>query len=114
LDIDVLREALPERHVYQPIPRHPNVTRDLAVIVPRSVLAEQIIKTVHTAHPRHLRAIRIVDVFTHESLGPDRKSVAFSMSFQAEDRTLKDEDVTASVDAVVAALARDLQAELRS
>lgn len=114
LDIDVLREALPERHVYQPIPRHPNVTRDLAVIVPRSVLAEQIIKTVHTAHPRHLRAIRIVDVFTHESLGPDRKSIAFSMSFQAEDRTLKDKDVTASVDAVVAALARELQAELRS
>lgn len=113
-DIDVLRQALPERQVYQPVPRYPSVIRDLAVIVPRSIRAEQIEETVRKVGPKHLRSIRIVDVFTHESLGPDRKSIAFSMSFQAEDRTLKDDDVSASVDAVVEMLAHELQAELRS
>ena len=113
LEIDVLREALPERQMYAPVPRYPSVTRDLAVIVSRSVSAEQIVSAVRKAAPKHLRGMRIVDVFTHESLGADRKSVAFTMTFQAEDRTLTDKDINASVDAVVATLGSELQAELR-
>ena len=114
LDIDVLRQALPERQVYRPVPRYPSVTRDLAVVLPQDILAAEIMKVVEAARPQYLRSVRIIDVFTHDSLGAGRKSVAFSMTFQADDRTLKDEDITTSVDGVVAALKKDLQAELRS
>ncbi|MFZ1731180.1 MAG: phenylalanine--tRNA ligase subunit beta [Bacteroidota bacterium] len=113
LDIDVLRSALPERQTYKPVAKYPSVTRDLAIIVAEGVLADQISHAVQSAKPAHLRSVRIVDVFTHESLGKDRKSVAFTMTFQADDRTLTEEDINTSVDTVVAALKQDLHAELR-
>jgi phenylalanyl-tRNA synthetase beta chain len=114
LDVEALRAGLPEKRMYAPIAKFPSVVRDLAVIVAQGVHAEQISRTVRNCRPAYLRDVRVMDVFTHENLGVDRKSVAFSMTFQADDRTLTDEDIKASVDAVVAALAQDLQAELRT
>jgi phenylalanyl-tRNA synthetase beta chain len=113
LDVDILREAVPERQTYNPVPRYPSVTRDLAIVVALDVKADDITAAVRKAQPRYLRGVRVVDVFTHESLGKDRKSVAVTMTFQAEDKTLKDEDINASVDAVVSMMRRELQAELR-
>ena len=113
LDVDILREAVPERQTYTPVPRYPSVTRDLAIVVALDVKADDITAAVRKVPPRYLRGVRVVDVFTHESLGKDRKSVAVTMTFQAEDKTLKDEDINASVDAVVSNMRQELQAELR-
>ncbi len=114
LDVEVLRGALPEKQVYVPVAKFPSVVRDLAVIVSSGIRSEQITGAVRNCGPAYLRSVRIVDVFTHESLGVDRKSVAFSMTFQADNRTLTDEDIKASVDAIITALTQELHAELRA
>lgn len=113
LDVEVLHAAIPERQKFVPVAKYPSVTRDLAVIVAKDIQASQISATVLLGKPAFLKSVRVVDVFTHESLGSDHKSVAFTMTFQAEDRTLTDQDINASVEAIVTALRRDLQAELR-
>ncbi|MBE0645153.1 MAG: phenylalanine--tRNA ligase subunit beta [Bacteroidetes bacterium] len=114
LDIDLLCEALPKRQRYVSVAKYPSMTRDLAVLVAKDILAEQITRTVQLGNPAYLKSVRVVDVFTHGSIGKDRKSVAFTMTFQADERTLTDEDINDSVDAIVSALKRELQAELRA
>jgi phenylalanyl-tRNA synthetase beta chain len=113
LELAVLEDALPERQMYSAVPRHPSVIRDLAILVARSVQAREIEQTVRGAGPAHLKDIRVVDVFTHESLGAEKKSVAFTMSFQAEDHTLTDEEISVAMDAVINAVKEKLGAELR-
>jgi phenylalanyl-tRNA synthetase beta chain len=113
LDVEVLRSALPERQTYKPIAKYPSVTRDLAIIVAEDIRSEQIERVVQSGKPANLRSVYIVDVFTHENLGKDRKSIAFTMTFQADDRTLTEQEINASVDSIIAALKQDLQAELR-
>jgi len=113
-DVQLLRDALPERQMYTPIARYPSVTRDLAVLVTKDVRAGQIVETVWKADTGHLRNVRIVDVFTHESIGPDRKSIAFTMTFQSDDHTLKDSEVNAAVERIITAVQRKCSAELRT
>ncbi|MDT8324443.1 MAG: hypothetical protein RRA94_10045, partial [Bacteroidota bacterium] len=113
LDLAVLESALPERQTYRAVPRYPSVTRDLAIVVTKDVQAREIEDAVRAANPAHLRDVRVVDVFTHESLGAEKKSIAFTMSFQAADHTLTDEEIGAAMDAVVAAVKTTLGAELR-
>ena len=114
LDVQLLRDALPERQMYTPIARYPSVTRDLAVLVSRDVRAGQIADTVRKADTGYLRNVRVVDVFTNESIGPDRKSIAFTMTFQSDDHTLKDAEVNRAVERIVQALQTELGAELRT
>lgn len=114
LDVQMLSDALPKRQMYTPIARYPSVTRDLAVIVAKNVRASQITDTVRKADPGYLRDLRIVDVFTHESIGLNKKSVAFTMTFQSNDHTLKDNEVNQAVELVIQAVQSELGAELRT
>ncbi len=114
LDVQLLHDALPDRQIFTPVARYPSVTRDLAVLVSKDVRAGRIVETVRKADPGHLRDVRIVDVFTHESIGTDRKSIAFTMTFQSDDHTLKDSEVNQAVEQVMQAVQRDLGAELRT
>jgi len=114
LDVQLLHDALPDRQIFTPVARYPSVTRDLAVLVSKDVRAGRIVETVRKADPGHLRDVRIVDVFTHESIGTDRKSIAFTMTFQSDDHTLKDSEVNQAVGQVMQAVQRDLGAELRT
>ncbi|MFA6234689.1 MAG: phenylalanine--tRNA ligase subunit beta [Bacteroidota bacterium] len=113
LDVEVLRAALHERQSFRPVAKYPSVTRDLAIVVAKDIQSDHISRVVQFGNPAYLRSVRVVDVFTHESIGNDRKSVAFTMTFQADDRTLTEQDINTSVDAIVTALQQELHAELR-
>lgn len=113
-DIDVLRTSVPDRRTFTPVPKFPSVTRDLAIVVDAGIPAARVIESVRSAQTDFLRDVRVVDVFSHDALGGNRKSVAFTMTFQSELRTLRDEEINASIDAIVTVLRRDLGAELRA
>ncbi|MDX9757940.1 MAG: phenylalanine--tRNA ligase subunit beta [Bacteroidota bacterium] len=114
LDIDTLRDAVSDRQTYVPVPKFPSVTRDLAIVVDASIPAARIVETVRNTRAANLRNVRVVDVFSNESLGRNRKSVAFTMTFQSEERTLRDDEINGAVDAIVTSLRRDFTAELRA
>jgi phenylalanyl-tRNA synthetase beta chain len=112
-EVDVLREVLTEQQAYTAVAKFPAVLRDLAVIVEEVVTADALNKSIAASGAANLREWRVVDVFRHDSLGAGKKSMAFSMTFRADDRTLKDDEIQAAVRAVLEALRRDHQAELR-
>jgi phenylalanyl-tRNA synthetase beta chain len=90
---------------------YPSVEEDLAVVVAADVAAARV-RAVIESFPL-VRSASIFDVYTGPPVPPGRKSLAFSVSYQAPDRTLKDEDVARQRERIVARLQAELGAELR-
>jgi phenylalanyl-tRNA synthetase beta chain len=87
----------------RPVPRHPAVERDLAVVVPGDRLAGEVEALVRAAGGPLLADVHLFDVYRGTPLADHDKSLAFRLTFQA-DRTLTETEVEAAVAAVTAAL----------
>ncbi|WP_300765731.1 phenylalanine--tRNA ligase subunit beta [uncultured Bifidobacterium sp.] len=97
----------------RPISAYPPVKQDLAFTVPTSVSAAQLAHTIRDAAGDELEDIHVFDVFTGGQLGEGVKSLAFSVTFRAMDRTLTAQDSERIRGAIVDA-ARSLGASLRA
>jgi len=113
LDFEALAEQAVLRADYNPLPRYPAASRDIAVVVDRSVAAGELATTIREAGGDILESVRVFDVYTGERLGADKKSVALALLYRHGERTLTDEEVTAAHERVTAALAEKHGAELR-
>jgi len=113
LDFEALAEAAVLRANYDPLPRYPAASRDIAVVVGGGVPAGDLVATVRAAGGAFLESVRVFDVYTGERLGADKKSVALALVYRHGERTLTDEEVAGAHERVVAALAERHGAELR-
>lgn len=107
---DLLKARLPR---FQPLSRFPEVTRDLAVLVDKALCVADLDGNIRKAAGDVLKNLKLFDVYSGEGIDPKRKSLAFSLTFQHPSRTLKDEEVNASMAAVIACLEREFGANLR-
>ncbi len=113
LDVELLIAKAQERPVYQPIPRYPAVSRDLAIVVPDKVENASIEKVITRVGQGLLRQIRLFDLYRGQQVTEGYKSMAYSLTWQAEDRTLTDEEVNALHQQIEEALSQELGADLR-
>ncbi len=114
LDLDYLMDQYEEIPNFDRIPRFPTVTRDMALVVKEDVLAGQIIDTITKAGGELVKDVHVFDVYQGEHLEKGEKSIACSILYLDPERTLKDEDVEASYQAILSRLQEDLDAKLRS
>ena len=98
---------------YTPVSRFPAITRDIALVVERSVPAATLESIIRANGGRLVTAVRLFDLYQGEKMAEDKKSIAFSITYQDPERTLTDEEVVQAHDKVVKALAEEAQAELR-
>ena len=98
IDVAALQAASGGAPRFRPLAKFPSVTRDLAVVVGRGVEHGQIERTLGAAREPLLAGVELFDVFTDdkgEKVAADRKSLAYSLTYRADDRTLKTEEVNA-------------------
>ena len=107
----VLEGRLPE---FQEISKFPEVRRDLAVIVDKSVSAAELMENVRTVAGTYLTDLRLFDVYEGKGIDPKRKSLALGLTFRDQSRTLGDEDVNLAVGQVIDLLEKNYKAELRN
>jgi phenylalanyl-tRNA synthetase beta chain len=112
IDLGTLAKAAPELTSFRAFASVPALRQDIAVTLPESVPAEEVLSRVRTAGGETLAQASVFDVYTSEKLGPGRRSLALALSFQDRERTLTDEDVAPLRERIVAALA-ELGGELR-
>ena len=96
-----------------PLPRHPSIVRDLAVVVDAALSARAVRDTIRSAAPRTLVGIREFDRYAGKNIPAGRVSLALHLTFRAPDRTLTDAEVTRTVDTIVERLAAEHGAVLR-
>lgn len=112
LDVSPLYEGgRPAR--YTPISRFPSVTRDLALIVGEEVPAGDVVAALR-ASSRLVRDVGVFDVFTGKAVAAGKKSLGVRLVYQAEDRTLTDEEVNAACGEAFNQVAATFGAQLRS
>lgn len=114
LKLDQLFATRGTRMRFVPLERYPAVERDIAVVTDRDMSAQQIINTISKAGGRLLRNVEIFDVYEGEHVEEGKKSVALRVTFQAADHTLKEEEISTVHQAILDALSKKLNAELRA
>lgn len=113
---EVERDALlaSRKPAFAPLSRFPEVRRDIAVVVARSVPVEALCTTVRKAAGELLVNLKVFDVYCGEHIDPHRKSVAMGLTFQHPSRTLTEHEIGVCLSAVLAALDEKHDAKLRT
>ena len=99
--------------VYQPLPKFPAVSRDLALVCDEALTVAQLENCIRAAAGKLLRNITLFDIYRGTGVPEGKKSVAFSLQLRADDRTLTDEDSSAAISRVLETLKTELGAVLR-
>ncbi len=98
---------------YVPLPRFPAVLRDLAIVVPSGVTAGEVEAAIRGMKLPLLTRLTLFDVYTGGQVAKGGRSLAWSLTFQAEDRTLTDKEVNDLHARIVKEVARRFKAEVR-
>jgi phenylalanyl-tRNA synthetase beta chain len=99
--------------LFTPLPRYPAVYRDIALVLPDRVPAARVAEALYRHGRPWLVEARLFDVYSGDPVPPGKRSLAFRLSYRDPERTLTDDLVNSHHQALVAALEKDLGAELR-
>ncbi len=99
LDVAALGAAATAERPFVAPPRFPSVTRDLAVVADRGLAHGEIARALLAGRESLLAGVELFDVFADdrgEKIAADKKSLAYSLTYRADDRTLRAEEVSAA------------------
>ena len=112
VDLDALMPLEQDFYGIKPLPKFPAVSRDIAVVVDEKVGAGTMMDAIRKAAAKTLEDVKLFDIYRGEKLGAGKKSVAYSITLRAPDRTLTDEEINGTMEKVLKAL-KEFGAELR-
>ncbi|WP_188206363.1 phenylalanine--tRNA ligase subunit beta [Alkalibacillus aidingensis] len=113
LDLETILGAMDERDVYEPITKYPAIAQDLAFVVSQDLPARVLEEAIMEQGQPHLKSVRVFDVYEGEHMEEGKKSIAFNLIFQNNERTLKDEEIEEARKSIVSYLEQQYQAVLR-
>jgi len=112
-DLDTMRAIAPTYGI-KTIPETPSMYEDIALIVDESVKAETVEALIRQTGGRSVTNVRLFDLYRDEKIGEGKKSLAYALTYQAEDKTLTDADAAAIRNKIVKRLEKEVGAKLRS
>lgn len=98
---------------YAPLPKHPKVSRDLAIVLDESVKWDQIESAITALGIPILESVQFFDLYTGKQVSEGKKSIAFSLQFGSLERTLTSDEVNAAQETIMNHLRNSFGAELR-
>ena len=113
ISCDVIYERANLVKQYQPLPRYPAMTRDIAMLVSDDVLSGQIENIIKKRGGKLLESVKLFDVYKGEQVESGKKSMAYSITFRAPDRTLTDDEVSEKMETILTSLEKECGANLR-
>lgn len=113
LDATTVMKYMAKDLKYKALPKYPATSRDLAMLVDVDVNAADIEKAMTKAAGQNLTQITLFDVYTGKQVEEGKKSLAFSLTFQSNDKTLTDAEIDPAIEKIVAKLQKDFNANLR-
>lgn len=98
---------------YEGIAKYPAVLRDISMVVPKTVMAGQIEAVIAQRGGKILEDYQLFDIYEGDQIKEGFKSMAYSITFRAKDRTLEEADVTSAMKKILNGL-KGMGIELRS
>lgn len=93
LNLDMLFSLYNGKTIFRPLPRYPEVTRDIAILAGREILSATLQDIMTGAGGKLLKEVRFFDNYVGSQTPEGKKSLAYSLIYQADDKTLTDEEV---------------------
>ena len=114
LSVEHLLRLAKKELPYVDVPTLPGVTHDLAIVVDEAVTYEQLVQRITSAGGKLLADVRLFDVYRDRvRVGEGKKSMAFSLTYRAADRTLTSEEVEKAHEKLVNKVLRATGGEVR-
>ncbi len=98
---------------YEKISNFPQVTRDISLVAPKSVLVGDIECAIREAAGEHFESVALFDLYEGDQIEENHKSVAFTITFRGKDKTLSEEEITDAMESVIKRL-KEMGLSLRS
>lgn len=112
--VDVLDKYRPRTTTYRPLPKYPSVLRDLAFVLDRGTPSGEVEQAIWEAGGVLLKEVTLFDVYVGQQIGPEKKSFAYGVRFQAEDRTLTEQEVNDCMNRIIEHVRRKCGGMLRT
>ncbi len=110
---NLLKVAGKQKVIYKEIPKYPEVSRDLALLVDKTVTFGQIKEIALKTEKKLLKSVSLFDIYEGEKLGADKKSYAVNFILQDENKTLTDKQIDKIMKNMIKNLEREVSASLR-
>lgn len=115
IDTDQLIKCLPKENLfYKEVSKFPEVRRDLALLIDKSISYEQIENIAYQSEKNILKSVSIFDVYEGKNIPENKKSYALSFILQDEEKTLNDKQIEKTMEKLLHAFKEKLGAELRA
>jgi phenylalanyl-tRNA synthetase beta chain len=105
--------AIKQKITFSEISKFPFVQRDVALVVDKNIAYEQITTSANSLKINRLKNIQLFDIFESDKLGPNKKSMAISVTFLDDEKTMTDKEIDGMVQKLIAQFEKDLNAEIR-
>jgi phenylalanyl-tRNA synthetase beta chain len=113
-DVTALLSALPGRkRSYSELLKFPKVQRDFAFIFDKSVNYSEVIDFIKETSTGLVKSVKLFDLFESDTLGQDKKSMAFALEFYDIEKTLKEEEVDKEFNKLINSVTKNFNAKLR-
>ncbi len=113
IDLDAFIDNATDFLPFVAISKFPSIQRDLAFVVDENVYAGEMLKRIKAVGGDYLRQASVFDVYQGIGVLPGKKSIAFNLLFRKDDGTLDGEEVSKTVDDIIAAMSASFGAKLR-
>jgi phenylalanyl-tRNA synthetase beta chain len=114
VNVDALLEILAEPVLYRQVSKYPTVERDLNFVLDRSIKIGEIVDKIKNMGISQLKLITPTNLFHHESLGENKRSIVYKLIFQDDTKTLEDKDVNSIIDGIISIVKVNYNAKLRA
>ncbi|PIP24949.1 MAG: phenylalanine--tRNA ligase subunit beta [Candidatus Nealsonbacteria bacterium CG23_combo_of_CG06-09_8_20_14_all_36_12] len=111
IDFEKLQKLATEEQEYRPISRHPAAVRDISILVPQEIRVEEILNKIYDAGGFLIRDVDLFDIY--EEIKEGKKSLAFHLIFQAEDRTLSSQELNNLMEKIIKNLEKEPDWQVR-
>jgi len=113
LNMDEFINNMEEARKYKAIPSFPSIDIDLAIVVDEKVKNEEIVDEIKKSGTNLLRSVYLFDIYRGAQIEKNKKSMAYSLSFRDDYRTLKDTEIEIIVNRILENLGRRFNARIR-
>lgn len=113
INLDELLKKKVGKMKYKEISKYPSINKDIALVVDKNAVSQNIEKVIKSAGGSLLTNIEVFDVYTGIGIGVDKKSIAYSLTFSDMKKTLTDEEVNNLMEKIIEATSKKCGAELR-
>ena len=113
LDLQKLIDLPKNAETYIPVSKYPEVTRDIALLVPNEITNDQIVESIKQNGGRFLADIKLFDLYQGEKIDDGFKSLAYTLVYRNSEGTLSDDEINQAFDKVVKKLQEELEVTVR-